>query len=530
MDVIEKQNKPKPNIKLKQSRMLRGWSQEKVAEKIGTDPKRVGIWERGESIPSPHFQEKLCELFEKNARELGFLEQEPQELVSSRHTDPSAKNILSTNNLAQNIGTLDEGIDTIDLPFHGSRDASVIIVVSNGDVSLRRVSLLEGPEVESRTNEALPIIKTLEKDTQQSSEEEMNVDRKQFLHTMTQAVGATLLSPDDLLLSELVELSERFIRAIKRPSTVNEKMLLYVEKRTDAYWQDRLSAALASGDLLSYVKDHFQKILTLLEDPLLPSLRIHLYSTASATAQLLGHLLFDMGYYAKARAFHKSAILSAQEANNPALQAVAWGRMSFTWSYDGKPEEALKCIREARRLAKNSTNTTVRAYLAAVEAEVHAFLGNPDACLKALDDAENFEEHQYSSEESYWLRFDRSRLVGYQGACYKRLYNPELPQTSSFLSKAQLSLTEALEQLTPARIQRRPTLLIDLASTFTQQMDIEAACEHAQQALTILDQTKSQMAVQRLLKLRSDLDPWKETAHVRNLDMQITPLLSSVRH
>jgi hypothetical protein len=95
-----------------------------------------------------------------------------------------------------------------------------------------------------------------------------------------------------------------------------------------------------------------------------------------------------MGDFAHARQFHQVAISAAQEGNNQALEAAAWGRISFTWTYSGNAPEALNCIREARRLATRSANTTVRTYLAAVEAEIQAILGDRVSCLQALHAAE----------------------------------------------------------------------------------------------------------------------------------------------
>ncbi len=63
-----------PNRRLKQARELRGWSQAKVAEEIGTDATTVSRWERGLFSPTPYFRERLCKLFGKNAEELGLLE------------------------------------------------------------------------------------------------------------------------------------------------------------------------------------------------------------------------------------------------------------------------------------------------------------------------------------------------------------------------------------------------------------------------------------------------------------------------
>lgn len=63
-----------PNRRLKQARELRGWSQARLAEMIGTDATTVSRWERGLFVPTPHFREKLCECFGKNAEELGLLD------------------------------------------------------------------------------------------------------------------------------------------------------------------------------------------------------------------------------------------------------------------------------------------------------------------------------------------------------------------------------------------------------------------------------------------------------------------------
>ena len=218
-------------------------------------------------------------------------------------------------------------------------------------------------------------------------------------------------------------------------------------------------------------------------------------------------------------------LAAAQEGKNPALESAAWGKISFTWTYSGNAPEALRCIREARRLATRRANVRVRAYLAAVEAEIQAILGDRESCLKALHVAEEVEDRQYPTEEMYWLRFDRSRLVGYQGTCFRRLYHHDDARTHSFLEDAQRALSDALALLDPARIQRRPALLIDIAGTYAQQEDVEGACEYAIEALSITAQTKSRTVVRRLFTLRSELEPWKDTKAVRNLDEQIALLI-----
>ena len=76
---MEKSEGTNPNKQLKYERKRRGWSQNELAERIGTDPKVVSRWERGVASPSAHFQGKLCDLFGKDAVELGFLKEEVHE-------------------------------------------------------------------------------------------------------------------------------------------------------------------------------------------------------------------------------------------------------------------------------------------------------------------------------------------------------------------------------------------------------------------------------------------------------------------
>ncbi len=63
-----------PNQLLRRARLERGWTQKQVAEHIGA-PNDVTVtrWERGTAFPSPHYVQRLCELFEQPASELGLI-------------------------------------------------------------------------------------------------------------------------------------------------------------------------------------------------------------------------------------------------------------------------------------------------------------------------------------------------------------------------------------------------------------------------------------------------------------------------
>jgi uncharacterized membrane protein/DNA-binding XRE family transcriptional regulator len=74
------------NVQLKEEREKRGWSQARVAEQLGTAVVNVSRWERGYSTPSPYFREKLCQLYGKDAQDLGFLQPGEQTEIGPQST------------------------------------------------------------------------------------------------------------------------------------------------------------------------------------------------------------------------------------------------------------------------------------------------------------------------------------------------------------------------------------------------------------------------------------------------------------
>jgi len=65
-----------PNLKLRNARTRNSWTQQDVADRIGTTPLSVGRWERGEAFPSAYYRQRLCDLFGMSPEELGLTEEE----------------------------------------------------------------------------------------------------------------------------------------------------------------------------------------------------------------------------------------------------------------------------------------------------------------------------------------------------------------------------------------------------------------------------------------------------------------------
>ena len=61
---------PQPRLRLTEARTQKNWSQQDVANHIGTTHVNISRWERGVTKPGPYFRRKLCELFYKSEEEL----------------------------------------------------------------------------------------------------------------------------------------------------------------------------------------------------------------------------------------------------------------------------------------------------------------------------------------------------------------------------------------------------------------------------------------------------------------------------
>src|SRR5436305_2613170 len=79
----------RPNNRLRQERLRRNWSQNYVAEKLGTTKVTISRWERGSQQPNITSRQELCKLFGMSAEELGLLPADPHPQVPEETKDPT---------------------------------------------------------------------------------------------------------------------------------------------------------------------------------------------------------------------------------------------------------------------------------------------------------------------------------------------------------------------------------------------------------------------------------------------------------
>jgi transcriptional regulator with XRE-family HTH domain len=73
-----------PNERLRRARCLKGWSQAVLAEQVGTSFEMVSRWERGVTIPSSYYRERLCAVLGQSAEDLGLVHARPDAFTPPR--------------------------------------------------------------------------------------------------------------------------------------------------------------------------------------------------------------------------------------------------------------------------------------------------------------------------------------------------------------------------------------------------------------------------------------------------------------
>ena len=344
---------------------------------------------------------------------------------------------------------------------------------------------------------------------------EVDKPRRELLEELLSIACFSLALPPKELLNP--DSWERLSSAITHSSSIDSDVLGDLDTITQSYW--RLRANVASDNLFSGVLGHFQTIIQLLSTSRSEITRKKLSAVAGETAQVIGQMLFDAHDYANAWSYYQFSLNAAQNAYNHDLESVGLGRMSFLYTYSKQAHKALPLLQKAQQLSKTVGNDIISPWLGAIEAEVYASLGDSKACSKALERAEQITI--LKTTDLYATGFNTSRLAGYKGSCFVRLGKPEL---------ARFALNEALRSLNPSAIRRQSTLFTDLARTHIQQNEVEEACKLAGQALTFTIQTHSLSVLQRIRSVCEELDRWKETQCVKELNSQFSITLKIITH
>jgi len=244
-------------------------------------------------------------------------------------------------------------------------------------------------------------------------------------------------------------------------------------------------------------------------------LRERLCHLAADLFQMAGEIFFDGNHYTDAAHSYTLAAIAGQEARQFDLWACALTRHAFIAVYERQFTQAASMLELAAALARHGDPAlSTRYWVAAVQAETLAGLGDLGACQRALDTAAAVQGLPGSVHNGGWLRFDGSRLAEERGTCYVSLGRVDL---------AEAALTEALSDCLTAR--RKASVLTDLAMIGIHRRDPDQVVTYADAVLATARQTGSGVISHKLRSLQPQLAPLLANKQIRRLNTDITALV-----
>ncbi|MFG2171253.1 helix-turn-helix transcriptional regulator [Streptomyces niveus] len=235
--------------------------------------------------------------------------------------------------------------------------------------------------------------------------------------------------------------------------------------------------------------------------------------------QLAGELAFDNSRYTDAAASYTLAASASREARSYDLWACALVRHAYVTMSGKQYKEAAGILSAAEKIAKCGDGAlSTRYWVASVQAESYAGMGQLAACERALAEAEKVVDLAGFTAPSGWLRFDGSRLAEGRGARYVQLGRLDL---------AESVLTGALKQDALAEGQsfrRRGAVLSDLAAIGAKRRDPDQVVTFGREALELARASSSAYLARRLRGLRAEFGPLVGDGRVAELGAEIDAL------
>ena len=273
----------------------------------------------------------------------------------------------------------------------------------------------------------------------------------------------------------------------------------------------------AKAQVLPLVRAQLHVLIDALRRPQTPALRRRLCELTADLYQLAGEIFFDGDQYTNAAHCYALAATAAREAGACDLWACALTRHAFIAVCERRFAEAAPLLDLAATLARRGDPTlSTRHWIAAVQAETHAGLGDLDACHRALDMAAQVAHLDGPVHNGGWLRFDGSRLSEERGTCYVTLGRYDL---------AEAALTEALA--TDLTTRRKAGVLTDLAMIGVHRRDPDQIATYLHAALATARQTGSGVIARKLRALQPNLAPLLTDQQIQRLDAEITQLVGT---
>jgi len=283
----------------------------------------------------------------------------------------------------------------------------------------------------------------------------------------------------------------------------------------------RLLQTTPTEDLRDLVLGHLRLVFRLLTSATSEKDQTRLAAAATDTALLAAWLAEDSwDLVAVQRHFHEARTYADQSQDNDLRAFVACTMSEWAARGTGGGAEAVRLVRQARRLLPRNASTAAHTYIAAREVTAYATAQDEPAMSSALLDAEKALDKADGPSEATWPWFfpmnQQHEITRFKGFAALSLKLPAM---------AVPALTEGLEQLGPTATKRRGYTMSKLAEAHCQTGDVDQACDLGAQAFTIGSQLEDTETLIALRNVRVQLMPVETTQAVRAFDDRVLSTL-----
>jgi hypothetical protein len=341
------------------------------------------------------------------------------------------------------------------------------------------------------------------------------MNRRQFLILS----GVSFL---DLMAFPTLPDAKRVEMALRGASRVDERLLEDLRSIVRTY--ARQWGTVSPSVLLPCVQRHLALLQQLMKTAQPEAIRRQLGSISAETAVLAGWLSRVASNAGDARGYYGLARELAREAEDGVTRGYALGGLSSLLSpvpqggQGGDPRLARALLEEAEAVAGPDAPPRMQSWLYARQAEEHAAAGDGDEAQRDLERAEGAVDRvtEQSPEEDVGLLscVDPSWLAGFRGSCSVLL---ERSSEAARILEGTLRADLALDT-------QRSAVMTDLARAYAQQDEVEHACALLTDSLSLAAGAGFHEQVQRIRGARRQLDRWRDSRPVRDLDEQLLKL------
>jgi hypothetical protein len=280
-----------------------------------------------------------------------------------------------------------------------------------------------------------------------------------------------------------------------------------------------LDHAHGAGNFRSHVVNYLaSEMPQLLTRPSSATTRQQLMRIAAGMSELAGYQAVDVGANGLALRHYINSLSFAQAAGDRAYGAhLLAGYIAHLALHVGEPEAALRMSIAAQRGNGLKATPAASAAFAAVEARVHARLGDEVACTSALLRAEDALGRCDPAQEPEWISyFSPADLEDEMAHCLFDLGHQ---------AQTQQYVRAAVADLPVTRVRRLAIDTALLATSLARSGELDEACDVGRQAVDYAARTNSFRSVLRARDLLAALMPYDADARVENLREYIRDIL-----